>query len=148
MTIEESKKIKSKHKKRLIIIIILIIICVIVYFRKVDFSKVNSIQSFGEQVSNNISPDSLEKKIVIGAATALTAAGGYEAYQIWRTPDGEEVPEGTKGAKATNDYNCDDFKTQSEAQNFFEKAGGVSNDTNRLDGNKDGVACQSLPKNN
>ncbi len=48
--------------------------------------------------------------------------------------------------KYVNEYNCDDFSTQPEAQNFFEKAGGVSNDTNRLDGNKDGVACQDLPK--
>ena len=50
-----------------------------------------------------------------------------------------------KGKKA-DDYNCDDFTTQPEAQTFFERVGGVGNDVNRLDGNKDGVACQSLPK--
>lgn len=52
----------------------------------------------------------------------------------------------TSGGKYTDEYNCDDFATQSEAQTFFLKAGGVSNDTNRLDGNKDGEACESLPK--
>jgi ABC-type multidrug transport system fused ATPase/permease subunit len=51
----------------------------------------------------------------------------------------------TRGKKA-DDYNCDDFSTQPEAQAFFEKVGGVGNDVNRLDGNKDGEACESLPK--
>lgn len=51
----------------------------------------------------------------------------------------------TKGKKA-DEYNCDDFKTQPEAQAFFQKVGGTGNDPNRLDGNKDGQACESLPK--
>lgn len=51
----------------------------------------------------------------------------------------------TLGKKA-DDYNCDDFSTQPEAQAFFIKVGGVGNDVNRLDGNKDGEACESLPK--
>ncbi len=59
---------------------------------------------------------------------------------------GNAVPEGTAGAKYTDEYNCDDFATQPEAQTFFENAGGITSDTNRLDGNKDGVACQSLPQ--
>ena len=50
--------------------------------------------------------------------------------------------------KYANLDNCDDFKTQPEAQRFFENAGGVKGDTNRLDGDKNGVACQSLPKAN
>ncbi|MBU0998120.1 excalibur calcium-binding domain-containing protein [Patescibacteria group bacterium] len=52
----------------------------------------------------------------------------------------------TSGGKYTDEYNCDDFKTQIEAQEFFDKSGGVSEDTNRLDGDKDGIACESLPK--
>lgn len=51
----------------------------------------------------------------------------------------------TKGKEA-NDYNCSDFSNQPEAQSFFEKVGGTKNDVNRLDGNKDGQACESLPK--
>lgn len=66
--------------------------------------------------------------------------------KLLRDKSGTVVAEGTPGAKYTDEYNCDDFKTQGEAQNFFEKAGGVSGDTNRLDGNKDGQACESLPK--
>lgn len=68
--------------------------------------------------------------------------------RILRDKSGNEVPTGTAGAKYTDEYNCDDFSTQSEAQSFFEKAGGVRTDTNRLDGDKNGVACQSLPKGN
>lgn len=48
--------------------------------------------------------------------------------------------------KKADEYNCDDFSTQSEAQVFFNKVGGVGNDVNRLDGDKDGEACESLPK--
>jgi len=48
--------------------------------------------------------------------------------------------------KRADDYNCDDFSTQPEAQRFFDKVGGVGNDVNRLDGDKDGEACESLPK--
>lgn len=45
----------------------------------------------------------------------------------------------------SNAYNCSDFKTRAEAQRVFESCGGVSNDIHRLDGNKDGEACESLP---
>ncbi len=51
----------------------------------------------------------------------------------------------TKG-KTADAYNCSDFATQPEAQTFFQKVGGIGHDINRLDGNKDGEACESLPK--
>ena len=40
------------------------------------------------------------------------------------------------------DYDCDDFSSQSEAQDFFEEAG--SGDPHNLDRDGDGVACESL----
>jgi len=49
--------------------------------------------------------------------------------------------------KKSDEYNCDDFSTQPEAQAFFLKVGGTKNDVNRLDGDNNGLACQSLPKN-
>lgn len=42
-------------------------------------------------------------------------------------------------------YNCDTFTYQEEAQEVLEKCGGAGFDINRLDGDKDGVACESLP---
>ena len=52
----------------------------------------------------------------------------------------------TPGSTCSSDtYNCSDFTTHAEAQTVFEKCGGVSNDVHRLDANKDGSACESLP---
>ena len=65
--------------------------------------------------------------------------------KVLRDKEGNVVTDASQG-KATDEYNCDDFDTQPQAQMFFDKAGGSSNDTNRLDGNKDGDACESLPK--
>jgi hypothetical protein len=104
---------------------------------------------------------------------ALLAAFGLEFFQndwdlgkLWQTKSfeeskitrdeagnflydkfGEITTDSTKG-KLADDYNCDDFSTQPEAQNFFLKVGGVDNDLNRLDGDKDGEACESLPAGN
>lgn len=48
--------------------------------------------------------------------------------------------------KKSDDYNCADFSTQPEAQAFFKKVGGAGNDVNRLDGDKDSQACETLPQ--
>ena len=45
----------------------------------------------------------------------------------------------------SNFYNCGDFSTHLEAQEVFEYCGGVDNDIHRLDRDKDGIACESLP---
>ncbi len=43
------------------------------------------------------------------------------------------------------DRDCLDFKTQKEAQDFFISQGGPASDPHKLDQDKDGVACESLP---
>jgi hypothetical protein len=73
-------------------------------------------------------------------------ANGQILTRVMRDKNGNVVPDGTAGAKYTDEYNCSDFSTQSEAQQFFTRAGGAGHDTNRLDGDKDGVACEDLPK--
>jgi hypothetical protein len=45
-------------------------------------------------------------------------------------------------ASAYNAYNCDDFATQEEAQDEYESS---YEDSNFLDGDNDGTACESLP---
>tara|TARA_B100000508_G_scaffold36077_1_gene27887 strand:+ start:3082 stop:3576 length:495 start_codon:yes stop_codon:yes gene_type:complete len=77
----------------------------------------------------------------------MEAEDGGFLTRILRDKEGNEVPEGTAGAKFEDEYNCDDFSTQPEAQTFYDNAGGVEGDVNRLDGNKDGVPCQALPAN-
>lgn len=44
-----------------------------------------------------------------------------------------------------NTYNCTDFSTHAEAQEVYEYCGGATNDIHRLDSDKDGSACESLP---
>jgi micrococcal nuclease len=43
------------------------------------------------------------------------------------------------------DRDCPDFATQEEAQRFFLAAGGPDSDPHRLDGDHDGIACETLP---
>lgn len=76
----------------------------------------------------------------------LINGSSLQESKVMRDKQGNVVTDGS--GKATDEYNCADFSTQVEAQNFFVKAGGVSQDTNRLDGDKNGVACQDLPKGN
>lgn len=42
------------------------------------------------------------------------------------------------------DYDCDDFYSWSEAQDFFEQEGGPYDDYHNLDRDGDGTACESL----
>ncbi|MFZ2523476.1 MAG: excalibur calcium-binding domain-containing protein [Minisyncoccia bacterium] len=104
------------------------------------------------------------KPVLIGIVVLLLGAFGLESTnndwdlgkllggstmkeaKVLRDKQGNVVPEGTVGAKGTDEYNCVDFSTQSEAQTFYNNAGGVNSDVNRLDANKDGVPCESLPK--
>jgi hypothetical protein len=50
-----------------------------------------------------------------------------------------------KSSGVRRDYDCADFVTQQEAQNFFEQQGGPLKDPHNLDGDADGIACESLP---
>ena len=52
------------------------------------------------------------------------------------------------GDELKDEYNCDDFKTQEEAQAKMEECLAFGKDVNRLDGDKDGVACEHLPRAN
>jgi hypothetical protein len=45
-------------------------------------------------------------------------------------------------AYGSNEYNCSDFSTQEEAQAVYDQD---TSDPNHLDGDYDGIACESLP---
>ena len=62
----------------------------------------------------------------------LAAAAGACAAVLVASPAGAAV-------------NCSNFSTQAAAQEFFLAHGGPSADPEGLDGNHDGVACESLP---
>lgn len=69
--------------------------------------------------------------------------GRDESGNVLFDLEGNPTTDASTGKRA-DEYNCSDFANQGEAQRFFERVGG--NDINRLDGNKDGYACESLPR--
>ena len=52
---------------------------------------------------------------------------------------------GPDQARSAGDVNCSDFADQAAAQSYFIQHGGPSSDPAGLDGDHDGVACESLP---
>ena len=99
------------------------------------------------------------KAVLIGALVILFGAFGLEVTNNdWNL---NEIASGTpmQEAKIKRDssgnfllescqdnlYNCSHFTTQAEAQEVYDKCGGAGDDVNRLDGDRDGVACESLP---
>jgi hypothetical protein len=78
----------------------------------------------------------------------IISGDGIENSKVLRNKEGNIVEFGSpeaSSAKTADEYNCDDFSNKKEAQRFFTNVGGPSKDTNRLDGDKDGEACESLP---
>ena len=65
------------------------------------------------------------------------------------TPQADAPQAGTPPAlrydPAGPDRDCGNFATQAEAQAFFVAAGGPASDPHRLDRDKNGLACESLP---
>jgi hypothetical protein len=82
----------------------------------------------------------------------LVETGSFAASKIARDPEtGNLLPESVDAfcnAKE-KDYNCADFKNQPEAQQVYGRCQtlGQNMDVYRLDGDKDGVVCEALPKN-
>lgn len=87
-------------------------------------------------------------------ATTQAAATAQTARKV-PTP---QAPQARKPAPTTKpntsnlrynpfgpDRDCKDFRTQAEAQVFFEAAGGPAQDPHQLDKDHDGIACEDLP---
>jgi competence protein ComEC len=72
------------------------------------------------------------------APTQATPATATGAPTIGTAPQLRYDPNG-------RDRDCGDFATHEEAQAFFVVVGGPARDRHRLDGDNDGVACESLP---
>lgn len=95
---------------------------------------------------------------VAGLATGLEVADtDFDLKTLWETGSLKEslLERDTDGnllntqricdaqSEGYYDYNCDDFATQGEAQKVYEQCG---TDVSRLDGDKDGIVCESLPQ--
>ncbi len=143
------QKIRGSHKFRIgfIIFLMAIVVIMFIFWQKARIALVvifvTLVAALGLEVSQN--------DWDLGE---LWETGSFEESKVMRDESGDvlydmfgDITTDSSVGKRADDYNCDDFTSQPAAQTFFEKVGGVGNDVNRLDGDKDGEACESLPKN-
>jgi ABC-type multidrug transport system fused ATPase/permease subunit len=144
------KSIRASHKMRLGLILFLMAIVAVlfVFWEKARIALViifiTLLAAFGLEFSQN---DFDLGKLMQTRSLKESKVSRDEKGNILFDKFGNITTDGSKGKKA-DEYNCDDFDTQPEAQTFFDKVGGTANDVNRLDGNKDGEACEALPQGN
>jgi endonuclease YncB( thermonuclease family) len=69
--------------------------------------------------------------------------GMWESYMAAEEETEKIIIDVSKYECGANIYNCTDFTTQAEAQAVFDHCG--PGDIHRLDSDKDGIACESLP---
>ena len=73
----------------------------------------------------------------------LMETGSLEESMVDRDEDGNLI----MGAMCEKEsYNCDDFRTQQDAQDVFDTCDFANGDPHGLDRDGDGVACESLPQ--
>ena len=70
---------------------------------------------------------------VVPSPTPTTISGVGEQENLRYDPDGP-------------DRDCGDFETRAEAMAFFKAAGGPELDPHRLDRDRNGIPCESLPE--
>jgi len=131
-------KLRRSHKARLIVILtLLIIVLALAYFWK-QFRiwllgiAILLLAALGLEVSGT--------DYDIGK---LIKTGSLKESRVERTKSGNFWKIGDECTQETLD--CDDFEYQEDAQDYYEKCGGVENDVSGLDRDKDGIACEMLP---
>lgn len=146
-TPSSSSKLRGNRKFRIGLILVLMLIVAILFFvwEKARIALVIAfialLAALGLEVSQN---DWDLGKMIETRSLEESKVSRDESGNVLFDKLGNIVTDG-QGKKA-DEYNCEDFATQPESQTFFQKVGGTGNDVNRLDGDKDGEACESLPK--
>lgn len=141
-------RLRGNRNFRLGLILVLMIIAAILFFfwEKARIALVIAfialLAAFGLEASQT---DFDLGKLLQTGSLQQSKVSRDESGNILFDSNGNITTDSTKGKKA-DEYNCSDFSTQPQAQSFFEKIGGTEKDLNRLDGDKDGTACESLPK--
>jgi competence protein ComEC len=90
------------------------------------------------EIASTRRPAAQPTSVLVPVATAQPASSGSRPIG---TRTGQPVRSDPNGP----DRDCGEFSTWAEAQDFFEAAGGPATDRHRLDSDRDGVACESLP---
>ena len=139
------QKIRSSHRVRLWIIGGLIVVCgVLFFFIKGTFAKVLLgiviailLGAFGMEATQN---DYDVQKLI--------ETKSFSASKVERDESGNLINVDTFCNAEQLDYNCSDFKTQKEAMQVYKRCGelGKNMDIFRLDGDSDGLVCESLSK--
>lgn len=80
----------------------------------------------------------------VGTKISLELAIGYVGYDLDSVYTINEVDFENYVICAYDAYNCDYFKNRIEAQRLFDTCGGIGNDIHGLDGDDNGIACESL----
>ena len=140
------QKAQGNKNVRLIVLVVIIAIAAGMYW-------------YGNKTDNNtLKVGGAVVGGVAGLATGLELADkDFDLKTLWETGSlKESLMQRDADGNLTNigmicdaqaegyyDYNCDDFETQVEAQAIYEQCG---TDVNRLDGDKDGMVCEHLPK--
>jgi len=91
-------------------------------------------------------------KVIGGVILAgLATFGGYEVLKSEPNQtaqviqfDRNDDPLTERSYEEYRDYDCSDFSSQEEAQEFFEAQGGPEVDYHNLDRDGDGIVCESL----
>ena len=121
-----------------------------------NFNKMMIEQGFAYEYTYNL-PYKYQQEFKLAEQTAREQKIGLWADNVCGEPQEDTVPTledifnsqtietPVKSNCGSNVYNCTDFKTHNEAQATYDYCGGVNNDIHRLDNDKDGEACESLP---
>ena len=148
--VSKVKRARGNKKVRLTVIGILLLLVAALFFllpkARVALAAIFIIlaAAFGLEATEN---DWDVGKLIETRSFEESKVGRDESGNILFDRFGEITTNVSEG-KGADEYNCDDFEHQPDAQVFFERVGGTGNDVNRLDGDKDGEACESLPKGN
>lgn len=137
----------NNHKGRLWIIGILIAIAVAAFF----FVKSTAAKVvLGIVIAVLAGAFGMEMKQTDYDLGKAIQTGSLSAAKIERDSSGNLVAASVDAfcSAKEKDYNCADFTSQPEAQQVYDrcKTLGQDMDVYHLDGDKDGVVCESLPK--
>lgn len=143
----KTKDIRSSKKVRLWTIGGLIVIAgILLFFVKSTWAKV----VLGSVIALLAVAFGLEVKNTDYDVVKLAKTGSLSASKIERDPATGNLinVDAFCNNSKKEDYNCDDFKTQPEAQSVYArcKTLGKNVDAYGLDGNKNGLVCEALPK--
>ena len=130
-------KYRRNSKARVGIIVVLLIVAGIVFY----FWKAGRV-AVGVAIVALLAALGLELSGTDYDLQKAVQTGSLQEAKIEKTAGGQWL----MGEECQKEkLNCSNFEFQEDAQDLFEKCGGLENDIHRLDGDKDGKVCEALP---